>query len=135
MGNRAVITTKYNLDNDGIGVYVHWNGGPTSVKCFLDYCKMRGFRAPDKDNYGWARLVQVIANFMGADGLSVGVDKCSNLDCDNGDNGVYLIEGWEIVGHAYIRPYDDGYDTEEFIRHLDKKQPEDQQIHPYEKED
>lgn len=27
MGNRAVITTRHNFDNNGVGVYLHWNGG------------------------------------------------------------------------------------------------------------
>ena len=26
MGNRAVITTRENFDNNGVGVYLHWNG-------------------------------------------------------------------------------------------------------------
>ena len=80
MGNRAVITTKENFDNNGIGVYLHWNGGRDSVNAFLTYCKMKGFRAPEKDNYGWARLVQVIANFFGGS-LSIGIDDVCYLDC------------------------------------------------------
>lgn len=26
MGNRAVITTEENFENNGIGIYLHWNG-------------------------------------------------------------------------------------------------------------
>ena len=37
MGNRAVITTKENMDNNGIGIYLHWNGGRDSVRAFLKY--------------------------------------------------------------------------------------------------
>ena len=103
MGNRAVITTSKFMDvsrSSELGVYLHWNGGRDSVEAFLTYCKMRGFRAPDEDCYGWAYLCTVIGNFFG-DGLSLGIDKCEYLDCDNGDNGTYIIEGWEIVDRKY----------------------------------
>ena len=128
MGNRAVITTRENFDNNGVGVYLHWQGGETSVKAFLKYCEMRGFRAPDEDNYGWARLVQVIANFMGGDGLSVGIDTVDHLDCDNWDNGTYIIKGWEIVGHEYDAPTKDRHTMEEILRVIDRAQPEKQQL-------
>ena len=65
MGNRAVITTRENFENNGIGVYLHWNGGMDSVRAFLKYCELRNFRSPSEDSYGWARLAQVISNFMG----------------------------------------------------------------------
>ena len=56
MGNRAVITTQEYLTNpDTIGVYLHWNGGRDSVQAFLLYCKLKGYRPPETDCYGWAR--------------------------------------------------------------------------------
>ena len=88
MGNRAVITTSKSLDvarSTDIGVYLHWNGGRDSVEAFLKYCKLKGYRSPETDCYGWARFCQVIGNFFGG-GLSLGIDKCCNLDCDNYDN-------------------------------------------------
>ena len=124
MGNRAVITTKENFVNNGVGVYLHWNGGRDSVEGFLKYCELRGFRDPDKDDYGWARLVQVIANFMGPDGLSVGVDVVDNLDCRNGDNGVYFIEGWKIVGRRnYKGSEQKHYNLEDLLLAIDAAQP------------
>lgn len=63
MGNRAVITTRKDLN--GIGVYLHWNGGRDSVSAFLTYCKLKGFRPPERDNYGWAYLCTTIGNFFG----------------------------------------------------------------------
>ena len=128
IGNRAVITTRENFDNNGIGVYLHWQGGETSVKAFLKYCELRGFRTPDEDNYGWARLTQVIANFMGGDGLSVGVDTLNHLDCDNWDNGTYIIEGWKIVGHEYSSPTKDTYKMEDLLKAIDEAQPKEQQL-------
>ncbi len=107
MGNRAVITTSTALDvskSQDLGLYLHWNGGRDSVEAFLKYCELQGFRSPDKSCYGWARLAQVIGNFFGTSGggLSVGIDRCCNLDCDNGDNGVYVISGWAIVDRKYL---------------------------------
>lgn len=124
MGNRAVITTRENFENNGIGVYVHWNGGRNSVEAFLKYCKDSRFRAPDEDCYGWARLVQTIANFFGPDGLSVGVDTVNNLDCDNGDNGVYIIKGWKIVEREYFYGEEQTYpDVTEMYNSIKNAQP------------
>ena len=46
MANRAVVTTKENMDNNGFGVYLPWNGGRDSVRAFLKYCELKGYRAP-----------------------------------------------------------------------------------------
>lgn len=110
MGDRAVITTE----DRKMGIYLHWDGDITSVTAFLTWCKLRGIRAPDYQNYGWARLCQVIANYIegayyGAarrigceetfSGLSVGVDRYENLKgLADWDNGTYIIKGWDIVG-------------------------------------
>lgn len=120
MGNRAVITTE----DKKIGVYLHWNGGRDSIEGFLGYCKQAGFRSPDDDCYGWARLCQVIANYFGPDGLSVGIDLYDNLDRDNGDNGVYIIKGWEIVGREFFSgPEQQEYPLEDMIASIAAAQP------------
>lgn len=127
MGNRAVITASKSIsiaNSNDIGIYLHWNGGRDSVEAFLEYCRRRGFRSPDYDNYGWARLCQVIGNFFGGD-TSIGIDKCCNLDCDNYDNGVYVIEGWKIIDRKYFNGSEQKeYDLEEIIREIDECQPE-----------
>ena len=128
MGNRAVITTKENMDNNGIGIYLHWNGGRDSVRAFLKYCELRGYRAPSEDNYGWARLCQVIGNFFGGTG-SLGIDTVNHLDCNNFDNGVYLIEGWEIVGRMYFDGEEqDYYELIKMLRSINDKMPESERI-------
>lgn len=128
MGNRAVITTSRAKDpqtSDDLGIYLHWNGGRDSVEAFLTYCRLRGFRRPEEDNYGWARLCQVIANYLGPDGLSIGIDKCCNLDCDNYDNGVYVIENWRIVDRKYHSGREQhNYDLLEMLHEIDEAQPE-----------
>ena len=128
MGNRAVITTKENMDNNGIGVYLHWNGGRDSVRAFLKYCELKGYRAPSDDNYGWARLCQVIGNFFGGS-TSLGIDTVNNLDCNNWDNGAYLIEGWEIVGRMYFEGEEqDEYDLVGMLKTINDSMPESERI-------
>lgn len=99
MGNRAVITTS-KLRTKGLGIYLHWNGGPESVLGFLAAAKARGFRDPASDeSYAMARLCGLIHEFFGIDQeTSLGINTLDNLDCHNHDNGVYVIgKGWEIV--------------------------------------
>lgn len=134
MGNRAVIIDRKHMRNGEIdpaqiGVYLHWNGGRDSVEAFLEYCDIHGFRNPDEDPYGWARLCQVIANYMGGDGLSVGIGQAGDLDCDNWDNGVYIIEGWQIVGRKFMRGGEQrNYDRFDMLIHIDDRQPQEMQI-------
>ena len=132
MGNRAVITTsKAGFDpanSEATGVYLHWNGGRDSVEAFLAYCKLKGFRSPEKDNYGWARLCQVIGNYFGG-GLSIGIGPCCTLDCDNYDNGTYIIEDWEIVGRVYFEGREQNeYNLNEMLMDIDATQPVSQQL-------
>ena len=129
MGNRAVITTKENFDNNGVGIYLHWNGGRDSVEGFLKYCDLKGFRSPETDDYGWARLAQIIANYFGGDGLSIGVNRVDKLDCDNGDNGTYFIEDWKIVGRRYFDwTEQQEYPLKKMVMDIDSTQPTHMQL-------
>ena len=96
MGNRAVITTKENFENNGVGIYVHWNGDIESIKTFLTYCKLIGARQPEDDDYGWATLSRVIGNYFGGT-TSIGINTIDKLDTCNGDNGTYIIKDWQVV--------------------------------------
>lgn len=131
MGNRAVITNSKALDVSGssdLGIYLHWNGGRDSVEAFLKYCELKGYRTPDEDCYGWARLCQVIGNFFGGS-LSVGIDKCCNLDCANFDNGTYIIKGWEIVDRQYFDYEEQNcYDLDAMLIAIDRSMPEKEQL-------
>lgn len=128
MGNRAVITTQDNYNNNGIGIYLHWNGGRDSVEAFLDYCSLKGYRSPSADNYGWARLCQVISNFFGGNS-SIGIDTINNLDCNNGDNGTYFIDGWHIVGRAnFVGKEQNSYTRAEMLKAIDDAQPESEKL-------
>ena len=121
MGNRAVITEK----GSKIGVYLHWNGGRDSVEAFLEYCKIKGIRSGD---YGIARFAQIVGNFIGGT-LSIGIDILDRLDCNNGDNGMYIIENWEIVGRKYFKGVEQNvYDRREMLLSIDEAQPEQDRI-------
>ena len=123
MGNVAVITTKENFENNGVGVYLYWNGGRDSVEAFLKYCEMHDYRSPSNDNYGWSYLTTIIGNFFG-DGSSVGVDTINHLYCDNGDNGVYIIEGWKIVDRKFFEGTEqNSYDMNEMLKAINDAQP------------
>lgn len=124
MGNSAIITTQNDFDNNGIGVYVHWNGGYDSVSAFLKYCELRGFRPPEEDGYGWARLCQIIGNYFGGD-LSIGIDTLSKLLLRYCDNGVYIIEKWKIVGREYTYGKEEQmkYDLCDMVYAINKAQP------------
>ena len=124
MGNRAVITTS----KKDLGLYLHWNGGRDSIEAFLKYCELQGFRTPEESSYGFARLCQVIGNFFGGT-LSLGIDKYHNLDTDNGDNGVYIIKGWQIIGREYFEGSEQReHILELMLKAIDKKQPEHMQL-------
>lgn len=131
MGNRAVITTKKNFENNGVGIYLHWNGGYDSVSAFLKYCELKGYRSPDRDCYGWARLCQVIGNFFGGTTF-IGIDTVDKLDCDNYDNGVYIIEDWKIVDRKYFKGTEQmEYDLQKMLLDIDESMPKDEQIGEY----
>jgi hypothetical protein len=124
MGNRAIIRPQGNMNK---GVYLHWNGGRDSVEAFLKYCELRGFRSFE-DSYGMARFVQVVSNFFGG-GLSIGIVDYPE---SHGDNGVYIVKGWEIVGREdYDGPEQDTHDMEDMLKAIDEAQPKKQQLGEY----
>ncbi len=128
MGNRAFITDKERK----VGVYLHWNGGRSSVEAFLEYCKRKGCRGFGVDSsYAMARFVQVVANFFGGT-TSIGI---STYPCYE-DNGVYIVDGWYVIDRkTYDYEKDEEIDfpdeweewdddgIEEMIAEIDSRQP------------
>lgn len=124
MGNRAVITTE----EKEIGVYLHWNGGRDSVEAFLKFCELKEYRPPEEDCYGWACLCGVISNYF-QDGCGVGIGKYENLDTDNGDNGVYVIKDWKIIGREYYSGEEQkGRELSEMLGEINKRMPEEMRL-------
>lgn len=128
MSDCAIITTeKPEGADDRLSVYVHWCGGEMNIRGFLKYCKIQKFRSPEDDSYGWARLCQVIANYFGGT-LSVGIDRYTG---SAGDNGIYIIKNWELIGHEESYAEGEQFTEEElneFVLEIDKKQPEHMRI-------
>lgn len=130
MGNRAIIQTRDSYEKEGIGIYLHWNGGRDSVEAFLKYCELRGFRPPDVDNYGWARLCQVIGNFFSGT-FSIGIDNFTKDAGEWQDNGTYIIEGWKIVGReCWDETWEEqnNYDLVHMLLEIDECQPAKDQL-------
>lgn len=134
MGNRAIITTKEQLDKNGFGLYLHWNGGRDSVEGFLKYCKLKGYRGPESDvGYGLARLCCVICNFFG-DSLSIGIEGGISRDTNFTswlDNGIYVVgKNWNIVERVGISESfsEQSFESKEmnldFLKAVDDCQPE-----------
>ena len=101
MGNRAVIQ----FAGSNFGMYVHWNGGYDSVAPFLSVAREvdkvhKLFKGCDPEQF-----LRRLALLWGA--TFEGIAECgpvSTLDCDNYDNGVYLINGqFDIVGRLFVR--------------------------------
>ena len=91
--SRVITTAEHK-----VSLYLHWNGDRGSVEELLECCNLRGFCSPSNDSYSCARLTQVIANFMEAEGLSVRIDAYTDdTHEDPSDNGIYIIYDWQIV--------------------------------------
>lgn len=128
MSNSAFITTKEEWEKDKIiCVYLHWNGGRDSVEAFLKYCKLKKYRPPEMDDYGWARLCQIIGNFFGGS-TSVGINYWSK-DRIQANNGIYLIENWEIVDRIDAPAFEQKeYKLSEMLIAINDAQPTKEQI-------
>lgn len=129
MGNRAIIKPK-GID---VGVYLHWNGGIDSVTAFLEYCKMkehRAFGGKFADGYGIARFCQVVGNFFGGS-LSIGIEPTVDVSIEGAeflDNGIYIVDGWDIVDRICPSDGREGYELKEMLLEIDYKQPESEQL-------
>lgn len=92
MGDRAIIRFQ---DTSGLPeIYLHWNGGLPSVQAFLNVAKKLQIKA---DDYGVARLCQIIGIFMGGN-LSLGCRSLGSGFRYFEDNGIYIIKNFEIIG-------------------------------------
>lgn len=126
MSNSAVITTTKDFINDGIGLYIHWNGGRDSVEPFLKYCELKKYPSPEQHKDGWKGLIHVLTHFF--EGADMDVDILSNLCCDCLDNGVYIIDDWQIVGRAYHPSEQTGYKFIDMLMTIDSCMPEKERI-------
>lgn len=109
MTERAVIAFEGADKNSTLtGVELDIGGDIDTVEKILGYCHQRGHCAPDTDpELAMTWLVYESVNkfiaYTGASHMPVRVGQCKDLDCDNGDNGMYIIgDNWSIVDHLYF---------------------------------
>lgn len=111
MGNRAVIT-KLGSEK---GIYLHWNGGMDSVKPIVWFA--HNFIKDEEE----LDAINSVCKFYG---LNTCYDNVNKLDCDNYDNGVYLVDNGEIIGRVYNHGEEqDNYDFNEFVCSLNESMP------------
>ena len=73
-------------------------------------------------------LAAGISNFFGG-AASIGIGTLWHLDCDNYDNGVYILRDWDIVNRAYFSGHEQNeYDLEEMLIAIDEAQPTKEQL-------
>lgn len=124
MGNRAIVKPK----DQNVGAYLHWNGGIDSVTAFLEYCKLKDYRdfgGKNADGYGLARFCQVVGNFFGGT-TSIGIETDVEETEEYAkwmDNGIYVIDGWNISKRINPSNTKEGYDLQEMLLQIDEKQP------------
>ena len=120
MGNRAVITIKEDNtpQEDWQSLYLHWNGGRDTVEPLLHVAKLYEVRCQDDPNYAIARLSQIMGNYFGGT-LSLGVGTYKQLHTNNYDNGVYVVQNWEIVDREFEPPCEQKeYDFNEMVAEI-----------------
>jgi hypothetical protein len=96
----AIATNKRDLF-----IYLHHEGDRAQVETFVAYCAIAGHRPPEIHEYGWARLSQVIANFIDAStpnwyhSLGVGIYRYDESAAQTArqEGSLYIIENWHIV--------------------------------------
>lgn len=118
MGNRAVIALdKFDAEN-GQGVYLHWNGGRDSIESFLEFVRID--HTAFIQETGVDKLLLAL-NAFGFSDNKVTVEPLGRLDCDNYDNGVYVVDTqrWVITDRVFKR-YDEQkhHNQEAFVRGL-----------------
>lgn len=130
MGNRALIVGK----DSHVGVYMHWNGGMDSVAPMLEYASFHSAQGLGKEAYdaGLATLVTIANNFTEFGSVYVESVDPEELTEDYGyefDNGIYVVDGWNIVGRIGAPDQEQNFhDHKEMMIAFDKAQPEVMQL-------
>ena len=101
MGDRARVVFKDQQDNISPAIYLHWQG--SSVMELLNKTKIQMDGRSDCD-YVSARFVQVCANNLDSDNLSIGIENVGRLnrfelDFADDDNGVFIVSlpSWTVT--------------------------------------
>ena len=112
MGNRAVIAFQTGCTPQSKCIYLHWNGGRASVEGFLQAAKQLNIQprqGPADTERAITQLATLIAQFFFGCrvGTTVYIEELRYADCDNGDNGLYLIDNqFNIVERRFSSSYE-----------------------------
>lgn len=92
MGNRAVISFDTNKSSPCI--YLHWNGGRASVEAFLAACMDLGYHNTGSSSANMDQIEEMIRPWFarGNERLSIYREVVGRADCDNYDNGQYIVD-------------------------------------------
>lgn len=105
MGNRAVIS--FSTSPNAPCLYLHWNGGRASVEGFLAAAKDLGYHDAGSQKRDVDQLEQFIRPFFAEPNrrLSIYREKVCHADCDNYDNGWYILDPHtlEIRNRRFVR--------------------------------
>lgn len=100
----------------------------------MEYCRIRGFRdfgGERADGFGIARFVQVVSNFFGGS-LDIGIQEGVVMDTSCAewiDNGIYEIDGWNIVGRCPGDIVEQSYhNIQTMLELIDSAQPKNEQL-------
>lgn len=118
MGNRAVVIEFGKKE----GVYLHWNGGRDSVYPMLYYAKnfLTETSSLLESNL---KKFEFIAFCLGLNPEYS--DNYNELDCDNYDNGVYVInKDFKIISRMFMNYEEqDNYNFVDFLIFIDENMP------------
>lgn len=118
MGNRAVIIESRKRE----GIYQHWNGGRDSIEPMLYYAK---HFLNDDSNLFENNLKKVAFISMCCGFRPEYSNDYDNLDCNNGDNGVYVInKDFDIIERRFYKYSEqNNYKFEDFLIYIDELMP------------
>lgn len=129
MGNRAYIMSKHNND---VAVYVHWNGGADSIVPLFDFLGRvhpnGGFKGDFMDGVAFAQFIQVFSNAFGEATMEQVDGSDKEKLADGIDNGVYVVDGWNIVEKVKGCCESAGHDYDEMLVYINSRQPQHMQL-------
>lgn len=105
MGNRAVVS--FSTAANAPSLYLHWNGGLASIEGFLSAAIKLGYQDAGSQSRDIDQLEEVIRPFFAENSrcLSIYRQKVCQADCDNYDNGWYIVDPrtLQIRDRRYMR--------------------------------
>lgn len=124
MGDRAVFCFREtgfdNGDYTGPGVYIHWLYGDDKAEAYMRLAKELNLRTEDPGVEA-AHLAHLMLLNEGLN-ETIEVGDISDLDCNNYDNGLYVVKKWNIEKKFFSEEYKfDEKQVEKFLNGMRRK--------------